>query len=160
MFWFFPYKFDWKVQPNKAMELLKTTCQKTEWERLVSEFESNRVKIHHKLPVMFYNSWNPIFVGKFISTSTGSQLVGYFRVHWFTMIFMVLFLGMTIFNIFDTWLQPEIKPGYVANWKANQLEWELQFLAISLLIFIVGWLIGLINQMKILKAIRESINDI
>lgn len=159
VFWFVPYRIPFDDYPSAATEKLRRMLSESRWERLIATFSGLDVKIQHKLPLMFQNSWNPIFCGKFVSRSNGSELVGHFRIHWLVFVFMLIFLATCIFQIYDTWSQPDQQTGYVEGWKEYRLRFELQFLGLFFLMNCIGWLVGIPYQRKILAAIRESANN-
>ncbi len=157
MIWFAPYKFNYFISVDKAISQLKEASQSEKWNHLVTEFSDSKIKIHHKLPVYFQNAWNPIFVGKFIQSPRGTQLKGYFRFNLVAMLLTGVFLLFSLFSIYEVWSMPDVIPGYIDGWKNERLEWEYQFLGFFLVIVIVGWGIGLINQFRIIRAIEESV---
>jgi hypothetical protein len=115
------------------------------------------VKLYRRLSLLFYNSFNPIFVGHFSQRDNETTLAGIFRMHWYTVGFLVVFFGMIGYNIVDTMLQPENRPGYVEGWKEAELKWNIEFLFMALLVPIAGWLFGLPSRNAILRAIQKSI---
>jgi hypothetical protein len=138
---------------------LKATLSTEKWNRLVPTFSGERIKIYHNLPALFANSWNPIFDGQFVQSSSGSRLVGYFRVHWFVFVFILVFLGVCLFQLYDAWSQPEVMPGMAAGWREHNISFSFQFLGFFMLINILGWAIGIPYQRRMLAAIQEAAND-
>lgn len=152
----FRYEFDYPYSPAEAAQRLDSTLKKPEWESVVAKVSAERVIIFRQVPPPFYNSFNPIFVGRFHPTKQGTRLNGYFRVHWLVICLLLVFFGTIGYEVVTTFLQPEHREGYMDGWKQNQLRWQFHFFAIALLVPIAGWLFGLPNKKAIIRAIRES----
>jgi hypothetical protein len=157
--WFYQYDIQFNCLREEAIAKLQATLASDKWSRLVSSFADGRVKIYHKLPLLFSNSWNPIFVGRFVQSSSGTKLVGHFRVHWFVFLFILAFFGMLVFQLQDAWSQPEVVPGQVAGWRDRSIAFQLEFLGLFLLINLAGWALGIPYQRRMLAALREGAND-
>jgi hypothetical protein len=150
-------RFQYASTPEGAAQRLMDVLRKPEWKSIVAKVTPTKVQMYKRLSPLFYNSFNPIFVGRFEPNGNGTVLVGRFRMSWFGICFLVVFFGMIVYNLIDTYLQPEQRPGYVAGWRAAELKWHLEFLGFALLVAIVGWLIGIPNKNAIVRAIKESI---
>ncbi|MBI3528802.1 MAG: hypothetical protein HY067_12640 [Betaproteobacteria bacterium] len=153
MIWFVRYRFDYPPEIVNPQQRLVEAFQKHELKHSVN---GARIKVEKKLGLFFRNSWNPIFVGRFAHDGARSYLSGYFRVHWYTLMFSVLFLGMLLYQLLAAFQQPEVRPGYVPGWKVKEIEFMLTFIAAFFGITFIGWLFGLPNARRILAAIRES----
>jgi hypothetical protein len=108
------------------------------------------------LPSFFYNSWNPVFDGSFVAEGGTRTLVGHFQVNWFVFAFILFFVGSILYDVWMTYQAPTSRPGYVSNWRETHLRWEISFLGMAVGINVIGWLIGIPYQRRILAAIRES----
>lgn len=159
MIWFRKYVFQFRAGKQETIQHIQSTLASGRWRKLVATFSEEGIKIHHKLPPLFHNSWNPIFVGRFIPSASGTKLVGYFRVNWLVFGFIIIFLGMCLFQLYDAWLQPEVIPGKVVGWREKSISFELQFIGFFALINIVGWAIGIPYQRRMIAAIKESAED-
>jgi hypothetical protein len=157
--WFWKYVVQFRGSREESIARLKATLSTEKWNRLVPTFSGERIKIYHKLPALFANSWNPIFDGQFVQSSSGTRLVGYFRVHWFVFVFILVFLGVCLFQLYDAWSQPEVMPGMVAGWREHNISFSFQFLGFFTLINILGWAIGIPYQRRMLAAIQEAANN-
>lgn len=144
---------------EEATTRLKATLSTEKWNRLVPKFSGERVKIYHKLPALFTNSWNPIFDGKFVQSTSGARLVGYFRVHWLVLVFIIFFLGMCLFQLYGALSQPEVMPGRIAGWREHDIYFWLEFIGFIILMNVVGWAIGIPYERKMLAAIKEAAKD-
>jgi hypothetical protein len=151
------HRFQYTSTADVAASKLATVLQKPEWTSIVAQVTPANVKLYKRLSALFYNSFNPIFVGRFESSPGGAILVGRFRPSWFVVGFLVVFFGLIGYNVVDAYLQPDVRPGYVAGWRQRELEWQFEFLAFASLVPIVGWLFGIPNKNAIVRAIKESI---
>ena len=156
MFWFVRLKFPYAASISDPSQRLIETLHQDRWQRISHKITPTRAVLEHKLPVFFHNSWNPIFDGSFVTEAGQRYLTGYFRVNWFVAAFAVLFVTFAAYSVWSTTQQPDIRPGYVTNWKGAQLRFDLTFLGIAIGINVLGWLIGVPYERRILDAIRES----
>jgi hypothetical protein len=156
MFWFVPYRFTYEASINDPSQRLLQTLQQDKWQRISRSVTPTHAKLEHKLPPFFRNSWNPVFDGSFVAEGGRRMLVGHFRVHWFVFAFILVFIGSISYDLWMTYQAPALRPGYVANWREMHLRWGLSFLGMAVGINVVGWLIGIPYQRRILAAIRES----
>jgi len=150
MFWFVPYRFPYEVSINDPSQRLLHTLQQDKWQHISRTVRPTHAKLQHKLPPFFYNSWNPVFDGSFVAKGGRRMLVGYFRVNWFVFAFILFFIGSISYDLWLTYQAPALRPGYVANWREIHLRWDLSYLGMALGINVVGWLIGIPYQRRIL----------
>jgi hypothetical protein len=153
MMWFIRYRFTYPASVTNAKQRLLESLEKHGLKHSDSE---SQIKIEKKLALFFLNSWNPIFVGRFERDQGQTCFCGYFRLHWYTMMFSVFFLGMLLYQLLVAFQQPDARPGNVPGWKAQEIEFGLTFIAMFFGITFIGWLFGLPNARRILAAIRES----
>ncbi|MDM7857899.1 hypothetical protein [Thiopseudomonas acetoxidans] len=153
MIWFVRYTFTYPLNVENPRQSLIDALHSNELEYSKS---GTQFKIKRKLGLFFRNSWNPIFVGDFEYKAGRSHLCGYFRVHWYTLIFSAVFLGALLFELIATFFQPEIRSGYTLGWKAESIKSTLTFIAAFFGVTFVGWLFGLSSARRIIAAIRES----
>jgi hypothetical protein len=156
MFWFVPYRFPYEASIGDPSQQLLQTLQQEKWQRISHTASATHIKLQHRLPLFFYNSWNPIFAGSFVTEGGRRFLVGYFRINWLVFALIIIFLAQIGYELWSIYHAPASRPGYVANWKEMQWRWELSFLGMFLAINAVGWLIGVPYERRILAAIRES----
>jgi len=135
---------------------LREVLADPKWGKVASEVSPEKVVIERKLSAFFYNSWNPIFEGKFAFDGQRPCLVGHFRVHWLVLMLTLAALAYPLFEVVTLLYEPNVKPGYVAGWKEAQIIWNLEFFGFGLLTVCVGWLFGLPNAKRIVDAINES----
>lgn len=147
--------FEFPFGVNARQRLLNTLAQE-KWSLLKHTVSGNSVKLEHTPPFFFRNSWNPIFQARIESIEGRQHIVGYFRFNWFVSVFMVFFVGYSFFELLQTYFSPDVIPGYVANWRADRLFFDLQFFAMAVAINILGWAVGIPYQRRISLAIRES----
>jgi hypothetical protein len=76
--------------------------------------------------------------------------------NWFAFGFSVFFVLFAAFQVLQTYSSPEQMPGYVADWKHERLEFDLQFLGMAVAVIAIGWAVGIPSQRRILAAIRDS----
>jgi hypothetical protein len=141
---------------TKAADRLRQTLASEKWNRVTIELQDSSVTIEHKLPVFFRNSWNPIFQGRIESSGNRQRLVGYFRVNWFVLAFVVFFVGASLYRLLHTYFSSDIATGYVSNWRSERLAFDIQFFAMAIGINLIGWAVGIPYQRRILAAINES----
>jgi hypothetical protein len=156
MFWFVRLKFQYAASVSDPSQRLLETLRHDKWQRISHKITPTQAVLEHRLPVFFRNSWNPIFDGSFVTEAGRRYLVGYFRINWLVLAFTVMFVAFAAYSAWSTMQQPAIRPGYVANWKAARLHFDLTFLGMAIGINLLGWLIGLPYERRILTAIRES----
>ena len=72
------------------------------------------------------------------------------------MLFSAAFLGILVYKLAAAIQQMEVRLGYIADLRANEIEFSLSFIAIFFGITFVGWLMGLPSERRILTAIHES----
>lgn len=157
MFGIRKYEFSYEVAPEQAAERLMRYVNTTN--TIDGKVSTNRVRLRRRLSFWVHNAFDPIFVGSFSSAERGAILKGRFRAHWFTCIFMLVFIGMSAKRAFETWSAPAERPGYVQGWREDRLRFDLQFLGFACLFPVVGWGFGIPNQKAILKAIEASSNQ-
>jgi hypothetical protein len=148
------YQFSYEVAPEQAVEHLRRSVDATK--NIIGKVAADGVKLRRRLPFWYRNSFDPIFVGSFSNTARGATLEGRFRAHWFTWIFMIVFIGASAKNLFDTWSAPTQRAGYVEDWREDRLRFDMQFLGFALLFPVIGWAFGLPSKKAILKALEES----
>src|SRR5215467_16074144 len=100
MFWFVPYRFAYEASIGDVSQRLLQTLQQEKWQRISHTVSPTHAKLQHKLPLFFYNSWNPIFDGSFVEEGGKRFLVGYFRFHWLVVAFIVF---MFAYIGYDLW---------------------------------------------------------
>ena len=156
----FPYiskSFEYPINVN-AVECLKQTLGSMKWSRMRYEIHENSVVIEHILPTFFRNSWNPIFQGRIESIGNRQKLIGYFRLNWFVLVFVIIFIGFSLYKLLQTYFSPDVVPGYVPNWRSDRLAFDIQFVSMAVGINVIGWAIGIPYQRRIVTAIRESMH--
>jgi hypothetical protein len=153
MIWFYPYRFEYPSGVSDAEKRLVDALQK---HGLQHSVQHSRIKVEKTLGRLFRNSWNPIFVGRLENYGAHTHLRGYFRTHWFTLIFSILFLSMLLYQLLVAFQQPEVRPGYVPGWRTQEIEFTLTFIGAFFGITFIGWLFGLPNARRILAALRDS----
>lgn len=152
---FIRHTFEYPASADPAKCLIDTLSQ-AKWSGIRSAISRNKLTLVGALPIYFHNSWNPVFQGSIETDGGRPRLTGYFRVHWFVMVFITVFVGMAVFQLLQTYFSPEVVPGFVENWRAKRLHFDLTFLCLAIGINVVGWLFGIPNQRRILAAIQES----
>jgi hypothetical protein len=152
---FVRHEFEYPHSTDAATRLLET-LQRPEWQDLTHSVLLQDVTIYKNLGLFFRNSWNPIFRGRIVHKGARSTLVGYFRMNWFAFAFSVFFVLFAAFQVLQTYSSPEQMPGYVADWKHERLEFDLQFLGMAVAVIAIGWAVGIPSQRRILAAIRDS----
>lgn len=155
MFPFLRYRFTY---PGPTSEARKTLFKAiSAQDRIENRSDAIRIKIFHKMPVFFYNSFNPIFCGSFSSDHRGkSQLVAYFRPNILVILFIAYFLAFPVYQIWRIQQMPDERPGYKPDWKESQLDFEYQFLGFSVAGVTLGWCLGIPYMRRILKIVDES----
>ncbi len=151
------YEFAYSYPPEAASRRLLASLEQEKWSSIVAQVTSTQVKLHQRPPLAFRNSFNPVFVGRFTRTPSGATLSGTFRMSWFAVVFLFVFLGMFAYGAMETYIQPEHRAGYVEGWRSATLRWNLVFLGFAALAPMVGWLVGLPSRNAIIRAIHESI---
>ena len=153
MLWFWPYQFDYPSLPQQAQpRLLNTLAQHG---LHVSE-SGGALHITRPLGALFRNSWNPVFVARLSGEGAHTRLRGHFRVHAAVLLFSVAFLAMQLWWLWGAFQQPELRPGYEPGWRAQQIRFYLEFMAMFFGVTALGWLAGLPNARRILAALREG----
>ncbi len=132
MFPFIRHTFEYPNSADPAKCLTDTLAQQ-KWTEMAYTISQNKVTLEHKLPIYFRNSWNPIFQGSIETVGDRKRLVGYFRVHWFVMLFMAFFIGVAGFQLLQSYLSPDVVTGYDAGWREKRLHFDLLFF-VSLLL--------------------------
>ena len=122
---------------------------------ITAEFTDGGVKVYRDGGFL-YNSYNPVFVGKFRTDSADTVLTGHFRFHAFILVFVAVLIGTSLYNLIDVLRLPEIVPGHPAGWRSERLIFELQFLGFAVVIPVVGWLVGLRTRKLLLSVIQKS----
>ena len=83
MIWFLRQRFEYPPSVANPVGRLREVLADPKWGKVASEVSPEKVVIERKLSAFFYNSWNPIFEGKFAFDGQRPCLVGHFRVHWY-----------------------------------------------------------------------------
>ena len=148
-------KFEFPATAD-ARQKLASILSQDKWSRLKYKLEGDKVTIEHMPPKMFRNSWNPVFQGKFIQENGKQVLVGFFRVNWLVLIFILLMLGFIFSQLLSVYFSPEVMPGHIEGWRSDQMMLYVQMLGMFALVNIIGWIAGTIYRKRILQAIQDS----
>lgn len=157
MFGLREFRFEYSVPPNQAAQALQDVLGRPEWSTIDSRVTTERVVLERQTPWWFRNSFNPIFIGRFRNGTRGAILVGRFRIHLLVILILLAFFGFSIYELVQTYLEPEQKEGYIAGWRSMKLQWSLEQLGFAALVLVLGWLIGYPNRQRVLSAIKQSI---
>lgn len=151
------YEFRYPLGQDDAKSRLESAIVAKNAE-ITADFSDHGVKVYRDGGFL-YNSYNPIFVGKFQQREAATVLTGHFRFHAFILVFVAVLIGTSLYNLVDVLRMPEHVPGQVAGWRSERLVFELQFLAFAVLIPIVGWLVGLRTRNLLLSVIKKSASE-
>lgn len=148
------YQFHYPAGQDEVKARLEKAIVASKAE-ITAEFTDDGVKVYRDGGFL-YNSYNPIFVGKFRGDRAGTVLGGHFRFHAFILIFVAALIGTSLYNLIDVLRLPELVPGHAPGWRTERLIFELQFLGFAVVIPVVGWLVGLRTRNLLLSVIRQS----
>jgi hypothetical protein len=151
------FRFEYSVPPSKAAQALANILRRPEWNTIDAQVTAERVTLEIRTPWWFQNSFNPVFVGRFRASDRGAILTGRFRLHLLVIVFLLVFFGFSIYELIQTFLEPEHKEGYIAGWRSMRLNWSLEILGFGVLVLLLGWLVGYPNRQTVLHVIKQSI---
>jgi ABC-type microcin C transport system permease subunit YejB len=150
-----PYRFDFALAPEELQVRLAKLMAEERWSTLRSTIGPKRLRIWANMSVPFSNAWNPVFSGRVAAADAGCHVIGYFRPHIFTVLFIVAFLGMCVWNLVEVYALPHDNPDYLPDWRQKALSFQWQLLAAAIGINVIGWLVGIPHLRKVRNFLRE-----
>jgi hypothetical protein len=151
--WFYPYRFVLQQQTTDAVQLVTEIGELSPKDEIEYRIKANHIRLWVRLQ-FWRNSWNPIFDGRLEQVGSQSELRGYFRPNWLVLAFTVLFIGSTVYSLIEAIQSPAIRAGFEPAWKEKAVHFQTDFLAMAVLIVILGWAVGLFAQFKLLRLFQ------
>lgn len=145
------YRFSFSTTADKALARLDTAVSAAQGFELAVD-AGGRVKIFRDQGFVLLNGFFPVFVGRFDSNNTLTELRGGFRFHLLAIALFAGFVGASLANLFNLLTESEIAANLSENWRMQRIRFELQFIAFSALAALFAWLAG--------KPIRDRITAI
>jgi hypothetical protein len=152
-----PYRFDYRASPEDAARSLTRVLALPEGESITGVVSSEAVKLYKPVPWWSRRSFEPVFVGRFLTTPEGCALVGRFRMAWDGVVFLMVFFSVIGYKTIETALSPEQRSGYISGWRARELAFDLQFIGLTVLLVAVLWIFGTNKRKRIINVVQASI---
>lgn len=156
MFWFTHYRFlflDKCIDPRKR---LVETLKQREFDRIECDISGEIVRLQHKQPRYFHNYWNSVFDGRFVIEGGKHYLLGYFRPSWRLLTLNMLGVFFSTCRLIMFLLDPALHFGSLTDLQMKELFWQVSFPSGLVILMLLGGLIGVPYQWKMLAAIRSS----
>jgi hypothetical protein len=134
-----PLRFDYRGTPEMAASSLAQVIESKQWSGVAGSVSLEKVKLYPHVPWWLRKRHCSVFVGRFISTSDGSALIGRFRLEWPVALLFVFFVGITIYQGATT---------------SSSRLWLLAVPAIALTML---WTLDAFRRKEIVYAIQASI---
>ncbi len=144
------YRFTFSTTADKALARLDAAVRAVQGFELAVD-ASGRVKIFRKQGFVLLNGFFPVFVGRFSSANTLTELRGGFRFHLLAVGLFAAFVGASIVSLVNVLTASEIPADLPEGWRMQRVRFELQFIAFAVLAVLFAWLAG--------KPIRERITS-
>lgn len=142
------YCFTFSTTADKALARLDAAVSAAQGFNLAVD-AGGRVKIFRDQGFVLLNGFFPVFVGRFDSGNTLTELRGGFRFHLLAIALFAGFVGASMVSLFNLLTESEIAANLPEDWRMQRIRFELQFIAFAALAALFAWLAG--------KPIRDRI---